>query len=330
VRIVFAGTPEPALPALDALVASDHDVVAVVTRPDAPRGRGRTLHPSPVAARAAELGIEVLTPRRPRDPEFVARLTELAPDCCPVVAYGALIPQHVLDIPVHGWVNLHFSLLPAWRGAAPVQHAIMAGDEVTGASTFRLVAELDAGPVFATVTDTISATDTAGDLLERLAASGSELLVSTLDGIAAGTLTAQEQPEVGVSFAPKLTVEDARIDWAQPAEVIDRRIRGCTPAPGAWTTFRGERLKVSSASPAQDETERLAAGRLQVNRRSVRVGTGTTALELGRVQAQGKKAMAAPDWARGLTFTEGELLGGDRTSDGGASGEAEAVLPAGV
>ena len=303
---MFAGTPEPALASLNALLDSSHEVVAVVTRPDAPGGRGRTLQPSPVAARAAELGLETLRPHRPRDPEFVARLTELAPDCCPVVAYGALIPQRVLDIPRHGWVNLHFSLLPAWRGAAPVQHAILAGDEVTGASTFRLVAELDAGPVYATLTDTISSTDTAGDLLDRLAAAGSRLLVETLDGIASGALEPHPQPTDGVTFAPKITVDDARLDWTRPAVTLDRRIRGCAPAPGAWTTFRGGRLKILHAGVTDDS---LAPGALAVTKRSVRVGTASTALELQQVQAQGKKAMSGPEWARGIAFAPGELLG---------------------
>jgi methionyl-tRNA formyltransferase len=306
VRIVFAGTPEPALAALEALVASRHEVVAVVTRPDAPSGRGKKLSRSPVGERAHELGLEVLTPRRPRDPDFVARLTALAPDCCPVVAYGALIPQHVLDIPVHGWVNLHFSLLPAWRGAAPVQHAVLAGDLVTGASTFQLVAELDAGPVYGTVQDRIGPADTSGDLLARLAVSGAQLLVSTLDGIADGTLSAVPQPDSGVTFAPKLTVDDGRLEWEQPASLVDRRIRACTPAPGAWTTFRGERFKIGSAT-LSDET--LPPGALHATKRSVRVGTGTTALELGQVQAQGKKAMPAADWARGLSLRADDRLG---------------------
>lgn len=305
-RIVFAGTPEPALPALNALCESDHEVVAVITRPDAPSGRGRSLRRSGVGARAAELGIEVLTPTRPRDDDFVSRLTQLAPDCCPVVAYGALIPQHVLDIPAHGWVNLHFSLLPAWRGAAPVQHAVLAGDSGTGASTFELVAELDAGPVYATVEELIGSTDTAGDLLARLALSGARLLVDTMDGISDGSLRPTPQSVEGVSFAPKIHVEDARIDWGHPADLIDRRIRGCTPAPGAWTTFRGERLKISSAALTN---EPLPVGGLAVTKRSVRVGTTTTALELGMVQAQGKKLMPAEDWARGLSLTPGERLG---------------------
>ncbi len=305
-RIVFAGTPEVALPPLEALLASRHEVVAVLTRPDAPAGRGKKLTPSPVAARAAELGIETLTPRRPRDEDFVARLTEIAPDCCPVVAYGDLLPQRVIDVPAHGFVNLHFSLLPAWRGAAPVQHALLAGDAVTGATTFRIVLELDAGPTFLSVSEPVRADDTAGDLLGRLAVSGADLLVRTLDGLEDGTLTARPQPDEGVSFAPKLEVDDARVDWSQPAEVVDRRIRGCTPAPGAWTTLAGERLKLGPAVPADGE---LAPGVLQVSKAAVLVGTGTRPLRLGRVQAPGKKPMAAADWARGGARPPGTTLG---------------------
>jgi methionyl-tRNA formyltransferase len=308
VRIVFGGTPDVAVPSLDALADSHHELVAVVTRPDAPSGRGKKLTASPVARRAAELGIEVLKPQRPRDEEFVTRLTELAPECCPVVAYGALLPQRVLDIPRHGWVNLHFSLLPAWRGAAPVQHAILAGDQVTGATTFRIVLELDAGPVFATVTEQIRPSDTAGGLLHRLSLSGARLLVDTLDGIQDGTLTATPQPEADaqVSYASKINVEDARIDWTQPAEVLDRLIRACAPAPGAWTTFRGERFKINSALISETV---LAPGALQISKRAVRVGTATEALELDEIQAQGKKPMAAADWARGVTFEPEPRLG---------------------
>ena len=296
-RIVFAGTPEVALPPLEALLASRHEVVAVVTRPDAPAGRGKRLTPSPVAARAAELGIETLKPRRPRDEDFVARLTELAPDCCPVVAYGALLPQRVIDVPAHGFVNLHFSLLPAWRGAAPVQHALLAGDATTGATTFRIVLELDAGPTYLRLVEPVRPTDTAGDLLQRLAVRGADLLVRTLDGIEDGTLAPEPQPDDGVSFAPKIEVADARVDWTLPAEVVDRRIRGCTPAPGAWTTLAGERLKLGPAAPAEGA---LAPGALQVTKSAVLVGTGTTPLRLGQVQAPGKRPMAAADWARGV------------------------------
>jgi methionyl-tRNA formyltransferase len=308
VRIVFGGTPDVAIPSLDALVGSRHELVAVVTRPDAPSGRGKKLTASPVAQRAAELGVEVLKPQRPRDEDFVARLTELAPDCCPVVAYGALLPQRVLDIPQHGWVNLHFSLLPAWRGAAPVQHAILAGNKTTGATTFRIVLELDAGPVFATVTEPIRPDDTAGDLLHRLSVSGARLLVTTLDGIEDGSLTPTPQPESDgqLSYASKISVDDARIDWKQPADVVDRLIRACFPAPGAWTTFEGERFKINSARISDAV---LPPGVLDVTKRSVRVGTGTQALALGEVQAQGKKPMAAADWARGVSFDTEPRLG---------------------
>jgi methionyl-tRNA formyltransferase len=308
VRIVFGGTPDVAIPSLDALADSRHELVAVVTRPDAPSGRGKKLTASPVAQRAAELGIEVLKPQRPRDEEFVTRLTELAPDCCPVVAYGALLPQRVLEIPRHGWVNLHFSLLPAWRGAAPVQHAILAGDQITGATTFRIVLELDAGPILATVREPIRPDDTAGDLLHRLSLSGARLLVETLDGIEDGTLTATPQPETDaqVSYASKINVEDARIDWTQSADVLDRLIRACAPAPGAWTTFRGERFKINSARISDAV---LAPGVLQISKRAVRVGTATQALELDEIQAQGKKPMPAADWARGITFGPEPRLG---------------------
>jgi methionyl-tRNA formyltransferase len=308
VRIVFGGTPDVAIPSLDALVGSRHELVAVVTRPDAPSGRGKKLTASPVAQRAAELGVEVLKPQRPRDEDFVARLTELAPDCCPVVAYGALLPQRVLDIPQHGWVNLHFSLLPAWRGAAPVQHAILAGNKTTGATTFRIVLELDAGPVFATVTEPIRPDDTAGDLLHRLSVSGARLLVTTLDGIEDGSLTPTPQPESDgqLSYASKISVADARIDWNEPADVVDRLIRACSPAPGAWTTLQGERFKINSARISDAV---LPPGVLDVTKRSVRVGTGTQALALDEVQAQGKKPMAAADWARGVSFDTEPRLG---------------------
>ncbi|CAM5297586.1 methionyl-tRNA formyltransferase [Streptomyces abikoensis] len=308
-RLVFAGTPEVAVPALDALLASDrHEVVAVVTRPDAPAGRGRRLAASPVAERAEEAGIEVLKPARPRDPDFLARLREIAPDCCPVVAYGALLPKAALDIPVHGWVNLHFSLLPAWRGAAPVQHAILAGDEVTGASTFLIEEGLDSGPVYGVVTEQVRPTDTSGDLLTRLAFAGSGLLAATMDGIEDGSLKAVPQPAEGISLAPKISVEDARIDWSVPALRVDRVVRGCAPAPGAWTVFRGERLKVMSVALTPDRAG-LAPGEIAAAKNSVHVGTGSHAVELQWVQPQGKKPMKAADWARGVRIAAGERLG---------------------
>jgi methionyl-tRNA formyltransferase len=308
VRLVFAGTPEVAVPSLDALLASRHEVVAVVTRPDAPAGRGRKLVASPVAARAEEAGVEILKPEKVRDPAFLDRLRELAPDCCPVVAYGALVPKDALEIPARGWVNLHFSLLPAWRGAAPVQHAVIAGDEVTGASTFRLEEGLDTGPVYGVVTESVRPRDTSGDLLGRLAGSGAQLLVATLDGIEAGALTPEPQPADGVSLAPKLTVADARVDWNAPALRVDRLVRGCSPAPGAWTTFRDERLKIRSLEPPPDATEALEPGRLAVRSGAVLVGTGSTPVRLGDVQPQGKKAMAASAWANGVRLTADDGL----------------------
>src|SRR5271167_1748436 len=329
-RLVFAGTPQTAVPALDALLASRHEIVAVVTRPDAPAGRGRKVEASPVARCAAEAGIEVLTPARARDPEFLDRLREIAPDCCPVAAYGALLPQAALDIPANGWVNLHFSILPAWRGAAPVQHAIRHGDDVTGASTFQIVKELDAGPVYGVLTEPVRPDDTTGTLLDRLSHSGAELLVATLDGIEDGTVQAVPQPAEGVSFAPKITPADARVDWKLPAHVIDRLIRACTPDPGPWTELDGARLKLGPVSPdvpgapgspgppgspgtpgspgspgdpsgaAPTAPPDLAPGELYVGRHELLVGTSSRPVRLGDVQAPGKRRMTASEWARGL------------------------------
>lgn len=308
-RLLFAGTPQVAVPALEAIAASGHELVGVLTRPDAPSGRGRQVARSPVAAWADAAGLEVLQPRRPAEPEFLDRLAAIAPDCVPVVAYGALIPKAALDVPRHGWVNLHFSLLPAWRGAAPVQRALIAGDEVTGATTFLIEPALDSGPVYGVLTETIRPADTAGDLLGRLAISGAGLLVATLDGIEAGTLTAVPQPAEGISLAPKVTVDDARIDWRRPAFAIDRLVRGCTPEPGAWTTWRGERIKLGPVTAAEGES--LPPGVLAAGKREVLVGTATGPVRLGRLQAQGKKEMAAADWARGLrpAPAEGEEFG---------------------
>jgi len=306
-RLVFAGTPEVTLPSLDALAASSHELVAVVTRPDAPAGRGRRLVRSPAGAWADERGIEVLTPQRPREPEFQARLRELAPDCVPVVAYGALVPPAALEIPKHGWINLHFSLLPAWRGAAPVQHAVLHGDEVTGASVFELEAGMDTGPVYGTLTEQIRPVDTSGDLLTRLATEGAGLLVAVLDAIEAGTARAHPQPADGVSMAPKISVDDARIRWADPAFAVDRRVRACTPAPGAWTTLRDERVKLGPVRPVANAAA-LKPGELLVERTQVLVGTATTPVILGEVRAAGKKPMSASDWARGLRINPGETL----------------------
>ncbi|WP_406001993.1 methionyl-tRNA formyltransferase [Streptomyces sp. NBC_00829] len=308
-KLVFAGTPEVAVPSLDALIASGrHEVAAVVTRPDAPAGRGRHLVASPVAQRAEEAGIEVLKPARPRDEAFLERLREIAPDCCPVVAYGALLPKAALDIPARGWVNLHFSLLPAWRGAAPVQHAILAGDDMTGAATFLIEEGLDSGPLYGVITEHVRSTDTSGDLLTRLAFAGAGLLSATMDGIEDGTLGAVPQPADGISLAPKIRVEDAHVDFRTPALRVDRVVRGCTPAPGAWTLFRGERLKLIQAALVPDRTE-LAPGELSAGKNTVHVGTGSHAVELLWVQPQGKKPMRAADWARGVRIAPGEHVG---------------------
>ncbi|MBX7432971.1 methionyl-tRNA formyltransferase [Mycobacterium sp. Y57] len=304
-RLVFAGTPEPALPSLRRLIASPrHDVVAVLTRPDAAAGRRGRPAPSPVAQLAAEHDIPILRPARPNSAEFVAELTELAPQCCAVVAYGAVLGDALLAVPAYGWVNLHFSLLPAWRGAAPVQAALAAGDTVTGATTFQIERSLDSGPVFGVVTETVRPTDTAGDLLERLADSGAELLEATMDGIAEQRLTAVAQPADGVSLAPKVTVEDARVRWDLPAHVVDRRIRAVTPNPGAWTMVGELRIKLGPVTVPTDTEVSLQPGEIRADKRQVLVGTGSAPVRLGTVVPPGKKAMNAADWARGARLDE--------------------------
>ncbi|MDP9092880.1 MAG: methionyl-tRNA formyltransferase [Actinomycetota bacterium] len=303
-RLAFAGTPTAAVPSLRALLdSSRHQVVAVITRPAARAGRGRHRRQSPVEVLALEAGLPVLTPDRPSDPDFLAELTRLEVQCCPVVAYGALLLPAVLEVPEHGWVNLHFSLLPAWRGAAPVQHAILRGDDITGATTFQIERGLDTGPVFGLVTEVIRPHDTAGDLLERLSISGATLLAATMDGIAAGSLRPHPQPSEGVSIASKITVTDARLDWTLPANHVDRLVRACTPAPGAWTTFRGERLKLGPVRMTDGVGE---PGAITISRNAVRAGTATTQVELDQVHPPGRRAMAAGDWARGVRAESGE------------------------
>ncbi|MDQ1699689.1 MAG: methionyl-tRNA formyltransferase, partial [Frankiaceae bacterium] len=305
VRLVFAGTPDAALPSLDAIAASDHELVAVVTRPDAPAGRGRGVRRSPVGEWADSRGIPVFTPRRPSEPEFLDWLRDVAPDCCPVVAYGALVPPAALDVPAHGWVNLHFSALPAWRGAAPVQHAILNGDEISGATTFELEAGLDTGPVYGVVTTEVGVRETSGELMARLASSGAGLLVATLDGIATGEIRPVPQPAEGVSLAPKLTVDDARIDWSHPALRVDRLVRACTPAPGAWTTLRDRRVKLGPVTPLDAHR---GAGEIAVEDGRVVAGTGGGSVALGTVQPEGRAAMDAIAWARGLRLTTTDRL----------------------
>ena len=303
-RIVFAGTPGPALPSLQRLIDSPrHEVAAVLTRPDAAAGRRGKPAPSPVAQLALDAGIPVLRPARPNSEEFRAELAAIAPECCAVVAYGALLSPELLAIPVHGWVNLHFSLLPAWRGAAPVHAAIAAGDSVTGATTFLIEPALDSGPVYGVLTETIRAQDTAGDLLDRLAVAGAALLEATLDGIADGSVTAVPQPGEGVSLAPKTTVEQARVRWDLPAQVVERRIRAVTPNPGAWTMVGDLRVKLGPVT-VDDDSAPLAPGTIRVDRSGVRVGTGSQPVVLGWLQPPGKKQMAAADWARGARLEE--------------------------
>jgi len=298
-RIVFAGTPTPALPSLQRFIDSPHhDVVAVITRPDAVAGRRGKPAPSPVAQLAHDAGIPVLRPQRPNSAQFIAALTAISPDCCAVVAYGALLSEEMLAVPEHGWVNLHFSLLPAWRGAAPVQAAIAAGDSVTGATTFRIEPALDSGPIYGVVTETIRPGDTAGELLDRLSLSGGALLDATLDGIADGTLTPVEQPRDGVSIAPKVSVEQARVRWDLPAHVIERRIRAMTPNPGAWTMIGEMRIKVGPVS-IEESGDPVEPGVIVAERARVLIGTGSVPVQLGQLQPPGKKPMVAADWARG-------------------------------
>jgi methionyl-tRNA formyltransferase len=298
VRLVFAGTPEPALPALRRLLDSPHhEVIAVLTRPDAAGGRRGKPAPSPVARLALEHGLRLLRPAKPNAAEFVAELSELAPDCCAVVAYGALLRAGLLAVPAHGWINLHFSLLPAWRGAAPVQAAIAAGDTVTGATTFQIEPDLDSGPVYGVVTEAIRPADTAGDLLDRLAVSGAALLEATLDGI--GSLTSVPQSADGVSYAPKVTVDAARVRWELPAQAVERGIRAVTPNPGAWTLVGDLRVKLGPVRIDADAPKPLSPGDVHIDRHNVWIGTGSDPVRLGQIQPPGKKLMNAADWARG-------------------------------
>ena len=297
-RLVFAGTPAAAVPSLERLAAGRHDVVGVVTRPPAPLGRKRVLTPSPVAQAADRLGLPVIAASR-LDADATDAIEALGPDLGVIVAYGGLVREPLLSAPTHGWINLHFSLLPAWRGAAPVQHALIAGDAVTGASVFRLVPELDAGDVYAARSYPVGDGETAGDLLAALARSGAELVADVVDAIADGSARAEAQTGEP-SLAPKLTIDDARLDWRRPAHEVRSRFRGVTPEPGAWTTVDDDRLKVldlaeagsADATPLDPGSIALVDGRLLI-------GTGTGPLELRRVQPAGRTAMDAADWWRG-------------------------------
>ncbi|MCU1636715.1 MAG: methionyl-tRNA formyltransferase [Cryobacterium sp.] len=295
-KLVFAGTPEAAVPSLAMLAASSHDLATVITRADAPVGRKRVLTSSPVAQAAHEQGLPILKANRLGD-DLTEVIARLAPDLGVIVAYGGLVREPLLSVPRLGWINLHFSLLPRWRGAAPVQHAVIAGDALTGAAIFKLVPGLDAGPVYATLVRPIGADDTAGDVLEELSVTGATLLRDVVEDIAAGTASATEQ-EGEVTLAPKLGIDDARVDWSRPAAAVYNRVRGVTPEPGAFTVVAGARVKllaVRSAAFAPD----LPAGHLDLREGRVLIGTGTHPLELVNVQPSGKKAMPAVAWWRG-------------------------------
>jgi methionyl-tRNA formyltransferase len=303
-RLLFAGTPDVAIPSLDALVASRHEVAAVLTRPPAPAGRGRGERVSPVHARARDLGIPVITAARLGDEGALDAVRDVAPDCCPVVAYGALITPDALAVPRLGWINLHFSLLPRWRGAAPVQYAIRAGDAHTGATTFRIDAGLDSGPVLSSLRTAIGERETSGELLRRLATDGSHLLVDTMDALESGALEATPQSVDGVTHAPRIEVDDARIDWSVSAQDIDRLVRAMSPAPGAWTTLRGERIKIGEVEVL--DGHELEPGEIRALRAAVQVGTATHDIAMVQVQAPGKRPMSAADWARGMRLDSGE------------------------
>ncbi|MDF2554249.1 MAG: fmt [Microbacterium sp.] len=300
-RLVFAGTPEAAVPSLRVLAASDHDVAAVVTRTDAPQGRKRVLTPSAVAQAAEELGLPVQKTDR-LDDDATGRIAALAPDLGVIVAYGGLVREPLLSTPRYGWINLHFSLLPAWRGAAPVQRALVAGETEIGAGVFQLVPALDAGDVFDELRYRVPPLATADRVLADLAGSGADLLLRVVDAIAAGT--ARAEPQRGEpTYAAKLTAEDGRLDWTRPADEILARWRGTTPEPGAFTTVDDARVKVHEMHRADAEIA-LPPGRLRADGAGVLVGTGTDPLVLVRVQPAGKAAMAAGDWFRGLRTTD--------------------------
>jgi len=293
-RLVFAGTPAVAVPSLNAL-AERFDIAAVITREDAPLGRKRVLTPTPVADAAAALDLPVIKANR-LDDGVTDQVARLEADLGVIVAYGGLVREPLLSTPRLGWVNLHFSLLPRWRGAAPVQRAVMAGDAETGAAVFQLVAGLDAGDVFAELRRPIPADATAGELLDALAEEGAPLLVDAVAALADGTAEAVPQSGEPV-LAPKLTIDDARLDLTRPVEEVYARLRGVTPEPGAWAILDGERFKILAARPAAGLS--LPAGVVAATEGRIEVGTGTTPLELLTVQPAGKRAMDAADWWRG-------------------------------
>ena len=303
-RTVFFGTPSWAVPSLESLLASDFEVAAVVTNPDRPSGRGMALRPSPVKERALSAGLEVLQPQKARAPEFHDALEELAPDVATVVAYGKILPGSLLAIPRLGFVNLHFSLLPEYRGAAPVQRAVMDGRSLSGVSIMVLTEGMDEGPVLSATEEPVHDDDTAGSLGDRLAAIGATSLVDALAAYGAGGLIPVEQDHARATYAPKITTEEAAIEWTGPSRAIRNRVRGLSPVPGAWTALRGQRVKVWATRESAEEG--LAPGELDVRDEALIVGTGDGALELMKVQLQSKRPMSGADAARGLRLAPGE------------------------
>ena len=307
-RLIFAGTPEVAIPALAALIDAGHEIALVLTQPDATGKRGSRLHPSPVKQYALDHGLAVETPAKASAPEVIERVSGIHADAAGVVAYGKILRPALIAATTHGWVNLHFSLLPAWRGAAPVQRAIQAGDDLTGASTFLIGEGLDTGPVIGQVTERIRPADTAGELLERLAKVGAPLLVDSIEALGGGYAMPQPQTEDGVSHASKLTRDDALVRWELPAHVIDRAIRACSPAPGAWTTLPdGSTAKIGPVMPIDGPT--TTPGLVRSTDEGIVVGTGGQPVMLGWIQPAGKNVMDARDWWRGARWADGVLLG---------------------
>lgn len=299
--LVFAGSPAAAVPSLRALAASGHILASVITRADSPQGRRAVLTPTPVADAAADLGIPVIKANRLAG-DATERVKRVRPDLGVIVAYGGLVREPLLSMPRLGWINLHFSLLPRWRGAAPVQRAIIAGDRLSGATVFQLVPELDAGDIYGSLERPLGAHETAGSALESLAVSGADLLLRVVDGLADGSASAS--PQAGdVTFAPKLTLDDGHIDWTHDADRVLDLFRGVTPEPGASIMLDGVRLKVIDAARLDavraGEAPRLPPGQLGLAGRTVLIGTATEPIHLITVHPAGRRAMAAADWWRG-------------------------------
>ncbi|WP_300265186.1 methionyl-tRNA formyltransferase [Microbacterium sp.] len=295
-RLVFAGTPAAAVPTLRTLIR-EHEIAAVITRPDAPLGRKRVLTPSPVAQEAADYDLPVIKTAR-LDQEATERIAALRPELGVIVAYGGLVREPLLSVPTHGWINLHFSVLPQWRGAAPVQRALIAGDAELGASVFQLVPALDAGDVFAARTVPVPADADADAALKLLAHDGAALTAQVVANIEDGTALAHPQ-EGPVTVAPKLTLDDGLLNWDEPVQSVFARWRGVTPEPGAHTTVGDVRVKILAAAPA-DTAEALEPGELRATKTALLIGTATLPLAVTRVQPAGKGAMNATDWWRGV------------------------------